>query len=477
MARVMIDDLWLRDADDGTPPSSAAKRALSRATDPLKANVPDKWRSSKYGRGKRWRCRWYMPVDGVRMQRSKAFTKLADAEEFRAAMEDDARRGRYHDPSQEQRLFSDVAREWLEGKLDLKASTRSRYERELRVYLLPKWGGMTLREIQRRDVQQWVASLSTGDYPALLPHGRRPRALKPRSIRNIVKVVMAGVTGYACERHWLAEDPLTGVTTPKIVNSDDDMVFLTIPEVELLADEAETVGGPVDSTLVRFLAYTGLRVNEALALKVGDVDVAGMRVRVSRTWTDDGEGGQTLGPPKNGKARWTAMPGFTLELLRPLMDGQPDDAWLFRASRGGNIWLHNWRTRVWYRAVRNAGMEDEGVTIHSLRHSYASIAIASGADVKTLQLQLGHASATITLDTYAALWPERLGEVASAVGRVWEARGRWIARRERGHSGTFRDIPGHDRDMTGVRMFSWTVRMPVQGVCGIARGSSSPATS
>lgn len=60
-------------------------------------------------------------------------------------------------------------------------------------------------------------------------------------------------------------------------------------------------------------------------------------------------------------------------------------------------------------------MEDEGVTIHSLRHTYASIAIAAGADVKTLQRQLGHSSATITLDTYAALWPERLEEVASAV--------------------------------------------------------------
>ena len=52
---------------------------------------------------------------------------------------------------------------------------------------------------------------------------------------------------------------------------------------------------------------------------------------------------------------------------------------------------------------------------HSLRHTYASIAIANGADVKTLQKQLGHATAAMTLDVYAALWPERLGEVADAV--------------------------------------------------------------
>lgn len=71
--------------------------------------------------------------------------------------------------------------------------------------------------------------------------------------------------------------------------------------------------------------------------------------------------------------------------------------------------------RVWRKALNFAGMENEGITIHSLRHSYASIAIANGADVKTLQKQLGHASATITLDTYAGLWPERLNEDTDAV--------------------------------------------------------------
>lgn len=422
MARVMIDDLWLKDAPDGTPPSSAAKRALNSARDPLRAKVPDKWRAARYGRGNRWRCRWFhVDADGVRHPKTKSFRLLADAEEFRAAMEDDVRRGRYHDPRQETRLFADVADEWVRGKLDLKTSTRARYERELRVYINPQWGSTPLRAITRNGIQQWVEGLTTGDYPADLPDGRTPRPLRPRSIRNIVKVVMAGVLEYARDQRWIVENPMDKVTIPRIVDSDDDKVYLTIQEVELLADECEKTSGTVDATLVRFLAYTGLRVGEALSLRVGDVDWARSRVRVARTWTDGGKGGQTIGPPKNGKPRWAAAPAFVMDLLRPLTDGQPDDAWLFRAARGGPIWLHNWRTRVWYKALRDAGMEDEGVTIHSLRHTYASIAIAAGADVKTLQRQLGHSSATITLDTYAALWPERLGEVASAVGGAVDA--------------------------------------------------------
>lgn len=419
MARVMIDDRWLKTADDGTPPSGAARRALAKAKDPLRARVPDKWRSTRYGEGKRWRCRWYMTVDGRKVQRSKTFDKYTDAEEFRAAMEDDVRRGRYHDPRQENRLFRDVADEWVRSKLDLKPSTRSRYERELRVYVNPKWGDVPLRGITRDGIQDWVRGLTAGDYPAELPDGWKARALSARSIRNIVKVVTGGVLDYAVERQWLAESPMRGVRTPRIVDSDDDKVYLSIPEVELLAEECGRVSGkPVDAALVRFLAYTGLRVNEALALRVGDIDWEHNRVRVARTWMDDGEGGQTLAPPKNGKPRWAAAPGFIMATLQQLTDGQPEDAWVFRAPRGGHIWLRTWRMRVWYKAVRNAGMEDGGVTIHSLRHTYASIAIANGADVKTLQKQLGHASATITLDTYAGLWPERLGQVADAVGEA-----------------------------------------------------------
>ncbi len=110
--------------------------------------------------------------------------------------------------------------------------------------------------------------------------------------------------------------------------------------------------------------------------------------------------------------------------IKAQMDGMGDDDWLFRATRGGNVWTNTWRTRIWNKAVKAAGMEDAGVTIHSLRHTYASFAIAQGADVKTLQMQLGHSSPSITLNTYTALWPERLKDVADAIGALREARTR-----------------------------------------------------
>ena len=417
--KVTIDDLWLKNDDDGNPPSRAAKRSLANSRDPMKANVPEKWRKSRYGVGMRWRCHWTIVKDGRRVQRVKQFARLAEAQEYAAAMEDDIRRGRYRDPRQELRVLDDVAGKWLASKVDLKPGTAGRYARELRLYILPKWGGMTLRELRPDMLQEWVGQLMDGGYPAALPDGRDSKPLSARSIRNIMKVVLKGIFDYAVSNGWIGENPVDRVTVPKIA-SDDDMVFLSVREVELLADEAEKIGKPVDGLLDRWQAYTGCRIGESLALKVGDVDADRRRARIGRTWTDDGHGGSMLGTPKNGKARNIAIPRFLMPQIKAQMNGMGDDDWLFRATRGGNVWTNTWRTRIWNKAVKAAGMEDAGVTIHSLRHTYASFAIAQGADVKTLQMQLGHSSPSITLNTYTALWPERLDDVADAIGVLRE---------------------------------------------------------
>ncbi|WP_253610817.1 tyrosine-type recombinase/integrase [Bifidobacterium pseudolongum] len=415
MGKVIIDDRWLRCDKDGNPPDKRAKQALARAHDPLTAAVPDKWRASDYGKGSRWRCRWYVLLpDGRRKQQTKKFRRLQDAEAFAAATEDALRSGKYHDARQGNRPFGEVASAWMGTKIDLRDSTYRRYERELRIHVLPRWGGVPVGRIDTESVQQWVNSLHDGSADTV----ESGVPLAARTIRNIVRVVFGGAMEYARGMGYIVSDPLERVVTPRIVRHDDDMVFLSIQEVEDLADAATELGRDVDGLLVRFLAYTGVRVGEATALTVGDVDFAGGRVRVSKTWSVDRDGKAKLDAPKNGRARWAAFPSFLLADLAVLCDGVGESVPLFRAARGGTLWVPNWRSRVWTPAVRAVGLEDSGASIHSLRHTYASIAIAAGADVKTLQAQLGHASATITLDTYAGLWPERLGEVASAVDGV-----------------------------------------------------------
>ncbi len=81
-----------------------------------------------------------------------------------------------------------------------------------------------------------------------------------------MEFVLKGIFDYAVSNGWIGENPVDRVTVPKIA-SDDDMVFLSVREVELLADEAEKIGKPVDGLLVRWQAYTGCRIGESLALR------------------------------------------------------------------------------------------------------------------------------------------------------------------------------------------------------------------
>lgn len=422
MSRIIIDDLWLKN-DGEVPPSASAKRSLASAKDPFKANVPERWRATRYGQGKRWRCRWYMAgSDGRKRQKSKAFGKYSDAEEFAAAMEDDVRRGRYANPADSQRLFRDVADLWLRTKVDIKASTYNRYKDELRCYVNPQWGDTSLAAMTQQSMADWVNGLIAGSYKAELPNNRKPVPLSARSIRNLVKVVTAGVMGYAVDQHWIGENVARKAKIPRIVSKDEDMVFLTIPEVEELAETATSIGTQVDGALVRFLAYTGCRINEALALQVQDMRLDQGKARISKAWSESKERRMVLGTPKNGKPRTIGLPAFLIPTLKTMCKDRADTDYVFRPKRGDHILDHNWRTRIWYPSLRSAGMDEiKGLRIHSLRHTYASIAIANGADVKTLQSQLGHASATETLNTYSALWPERLNEVADAVDRARSA--------------------------------------------------------
>lgn len=415
MARVFIQDLWLKAADDGTLAPAAQRRSLTAASDPFKADVSMKWRSKQYGHGARWRCQWYVFEGNGRRVRSKSFQSLREAEAFKSAVENDARRGVYYDPKQGQRLFSAVADAWLDSKLNLKASTRARYERELRMYINPRWGGVPLAEFTMQDVQAWVNQLADGTHNADMRVSREPKPLKPRSIRNIVKIVMGGVLAYAKEQQWIGVNPLDGVVLPKLRKADTPISIFTMNQVEQLADMAGKIGGESDATLIRFLAYTGVRVNEALALQVRDLNYKLCQAVVSRTFSDDGKGGVALTSPKSNKARNIAIPEFLITPLQHLTAKRKQHDFVFRSRKGMAILVHNWRNRVWYPALRAAGLNGMGYTIHSLRHTYASIAIAQGADVKTLQAQLGHASATITLDTYASLWPNRLNDIASAL--------------------------------------------------------------
>lgn len=441
MAKAWICDRWLKDAvkvnpggsKTRIPPSAAVKRSLANAKDPLRAKVPEGHRSSFYGRGRRWRVKWFeTDSKGVKHEKSECFSKYEEAERKVSEICDDQLSGRYVNTENAERLFSEAAEAWRLSKHDLSKSSTGSYERYMRMYVLPKWGGVRLMKISENDVNQWIVELKEGTAPyEFKEHGhKRPAKLRPKYLSLIVNTTFGAVMRYALRRGWIRTNPLENIRLSRRDPEREERrkVFLTYEEVEALAEAVEMLphlgkymkqrNDVTSAAVVRFMAYVGTRPGETFALRVGDVDPDSMRATISKTLTKDGDK-YVEGPTKTRQVRHVAIPGFMMEELRPLMEGHGVDEYLFRARRGGGrINPDDWRNKVFYPGVIAAGLDDlEGLRPHSLRHTFASLSIAAGCDVRTLAAALGHTDVSMTLNEYAGLWPDRLDEVASALSR------------------------------------------------------------
>ncbi|RRD61663.1 site-specific integrase [Leucobacter sp. OH1287] len=410
MAKTWITDRWVKSAyaclPDGNTiriePTSEERRHIKR--------LPEHFRTEKYGIGKRWLLQWR---ENGRI-RSRSFDNRHDAEAEAAAIEDAIRTSRYASPTLTRQPYGKLAKTWLASKQDIKQSTLRRYSNEMRSYVLPRWGNTPIDEISRPAIQAWIADLAAGTHPY---EGRgEGKPLAPRTISHVAKKTFAGALRYATQEGWLPVNPATRTTIPKPAYVET-LPVLSYAEVEAVAAHAAAISGHRrDHTLIHLLASSGIRIGEALALQCGDIDLQKRRLHVRRTWTVDIDGGAITGSPKTGKPRTTLLPGFLAPAIAELMANQPATAWLFRADNDNAINSKNWAHRVWRPALRAAGIDkSRGITIHKLRHTAASHAIAAGADIKVLQLMLGHANASETLDIYGHWLPDRLDEISAKI--------------------------------------------------------------
>ena len=187
--------------------------------------------------------------------------------------------------------------------------------------------------------------------------------------------------------------------------------FLTHDQVQALAEACPPYG-----TLIRVLAYAGLRWGEVVALTAGRVDLGRRRIEVVEAITEV-HGRVVIGTTKNHQRRSVPIPRFLADELATHIAGKAPGDLLFTAPEGGVLRNTNFRPRFFDPAAEKAGLP--GLTPHELRHTAASLAIAAGANVKAVQQMLGHASAAMTLDIYAGLFADDLDAVADQLDRAF----------------------------------------------------------
>jgi integrase len=243
-------------------------------------------------------------------------------------------------------------------------------------------------------VSEWVSPLSESGLSA--SQVRQSYRLLSQMMRSAV------------DNGLIALSPCRGVKVPRL--PDTEPRILTVGEVERMSMAARS---PHD-LLIRLLAYAGLRVGEAFALRRRCVDVGRGLLRVTEALSEV-SGHHSFDAPKTHQRRGVVLPAFlAADLAGHLTESvaADEDALLFVGRTGKPLHYNSWRRSVFDPAVRAAGLD--GVTPHDLRASCATW-VAANQGVMEAAKRLGHSRASVTTRHYARAVEGRDSEVAAVL--------------------------------------------------------------
>lgn len=285
-------------------------------------------------------------------------------------------------------LFSRFYDDWLSAKTSaLKETTIKSMESSFRRHILPYFSDKRLSEITPLLIQDWVNQVNN------------KKNISPATVGKCYRYLRSCLRqAYA----WgsIRENPCRSVILPR--SNHVELQFLEPEEIRVLLSEAEE---PY-KILYTLLALSGLRLGEALGLAWRHINFRDELIQVERTWTFLG----CFQSPKTPASR-RAVPMLPT-LSRVLKErheelGSPrPDTLLFSYDGSQPADQSNVR-KDFLATLQRLGLRR--VTLHSLRHSFASVMVASGASIKALQRCLGHSSAAVTLNTYSHFIQENLG--------------------------------------------------------------------
>lgn len=345
--------------------------------------------------GTRYRVRYRTP--DRRQTDKRGFLTKRDAKAFAATVEVDMMTGGYIPPVAGKATVAKIGDQWKTGLVDVSESWRRRQESLWRVHVAPKWGTWQVAKIDPSDVQKWVTDLAAHLAPKTVVH---------------IHGVLAAVLDVAVKDRRLVTNPArVGIRLPRTLQADK--TALTAAQLHALADAVPDRYRSV----VWFLGTSGCRWGEMAALRPRDL-LGNRRVRLARAYSKS-DNTSTLTDLKAHEARTIVVPSPVEAMLHELAEGTDRDALLWEAPRTGGP-LRPPKNGHWLSvAVAACHKEDatfpEHLTAHELRHTAASLMISSGAHVKTVQRQLGHKDASMTLNQYGHLYEDDLDVVADAM--------------------------------------------------------------
>ncbi len=305
--------------------------------------------------------------------------------------------------------FLTFANTWLEQNINLRPSTRRRYESFLRLHINPEIGRIQLRR------------LSAGHLAEL--YAKKSDVLAPRTVLHMHRLIHK-IMEVAIRRDLVYQNPAKKVDTPEVENAP---IFpLSLEQAKAFLESAEH--SPLRALFVLALT-TGMRQGELLGLRWRDVNLSKGFISIKNTLDRHT---LRLGPVKSKTSRRTiTLSEMALEALKQHKSDQDEKRkkakeWanldhVFTTSLGTPIRVENLVRRHYNPLLVKAGIPIR--PFHSLRHSCATLLlIHENTHPKIVCQLLGHSSIKVTIDLYSHLTPDTLGKVAESVDSLFQER-------------------------------------------------------
>ena len=300
---------------------------------------------------------------------------------------------------------------WFENyaKIKVRPSSHQTYRGYIENHIKPNIGSIPLNKLTSLELQKLYKKLLGNGRVERIESKKQPKGLSAKTVRNINQIICSALN-LAIEQRLILTNPADACALPKLEHRE----MKTLPVEQLTSFLREAKESGVFEMYYIELA-TGLRRGELLGLKWSNIDLEHGSLRVQRQIARiDGE---IVEAPLKTKNAYRTLPlsADAIDVLKTQKKKCGNSQYVFPSPTGGPISpdsvLH-----MLHRVLKRAGLPK--VRFHDLRHTFATLALQNGVDIKTVSGMLGHFSAGFTLDTYAHVTTATQKEAANTMEKV-----------------------------------------------------------
>ena len=301
---------------------------------------------------------------------------------------------------------------WYEvySKPNIRESTQERYWNHIRYHIIPEIGKIKLTKLTSRDIQRMYNNVRDHGRIPKGPKDTRDRTLTASYIISLHRMLKMSLQRAVLEQ-LLIRNPCDNVVLPK--NEKKEIKILKPEHMKAYLAEAERRG----VLPIFFLELcSGLRKGELVALLWSDLDIEQKTISVSKQAVRVKGGGVKVTTPKTSTSiRVESIPQEAIDMLVAEHEKHPDNPYMFPSPVTGGMYYPDALAAIHTKILKTLGLEH--TRFHALRHTFATMALQNGVDIRTVSGMLGHADPGFTLRTYTHTTNPMQVQAAATVGK------------------------------------------------------------